>query len=552
MNAEFWDTRPELATIRDYARARRVGPWAVLGGVVARVVAAVPPCVVLPPLIGGYGSLNMFIGIVGRSGGGKGASLAAAGALLHVTGGEVVARVGVGSGEGIAHAFAHREDKDVIQNMASVIFDIPEVDTLAALGNRTGSTILAELRKVWSGEALGFQNADPTRRIPVDAHSYRAALVAGIQPQRAAALLNDDAAGTPQRFVWLPATDPDAPDLAPTPPPVLAWDIPELPSVRDDGFRLLPVCREAREEIDRHRVARLRGDGNALDAHSLFCRLKVAAALGLLNGHAEVTRDDWGLAEHVMSVSDRTRAECQDEIAQSAEQTATARAEARAAVTNAIEESTLSRAKTRIIGKLTTEWEAAKPLRSNLAKSLRPDFDDALAALTSEGLIEVREVAGQGTSGRVIRLKGWQVPPLTIREAPRTHQNAGFASFRCLTFPASSRLASTRVARWPDDQPGDDRAGRGRLPQVGARGPLPARRPLGRSRQHHRPGTRTRPRRRGDRVRHELARRGARSRLRPRLPGLARPPGADLRRGGRPRDMRREPCTRPPTAGNGI
>src|SRR5699024_6131932 len=48
---DFWHSRPHLATIHQYARARRVGPWAVLGTVLARVIAATSPSAQLPPLV---------------------------------------------------------------------------------------------------------------------------------------------------------------------------------------------------------------------------------------------------------------------------------------------------------------------------------------------------------------------------------------------------------------------------------------------------------------------------------------------------------------------
>jgi hypothetical protein len=70
------------------------------------------------------------------------------------------------------------------------------------------------------GEALGFAYANATRRISLEAHSYRLGLVVGVQPERAGALLDGSDGGTPQRFVWLPATDPNLtanPDPEPTP-----------------------------------------------------------------------------------------------------------------------------------------------------------------------------------------------------------------------------------------------------------------------------------------------------------------------------------------------
>src|SRR5690606_1806529 len=138
--------------------------------------------------------------------------------------------VTIGSGEGIAAAYVERGKGDdgpgVKHHAYSALFDVAEVDTLASLSGRQGSTLLPELRKVWSGERLGFQNRDASRSLPVEAHAYRAALVAGIQPARAGALLDDEAGGTPQRFVWLPATDPDAPARAPHAPEPVVWHAP--------------------------------------------------------------------------------------------------------------------------------------------------------------------------------------------------------------------------------------------------------------------------------------------------------------------------------------
>src|SRR5690606_38473588 len=73
---------------------------------------------------------------------------------------------------------------------------------------QSGSTLLATLREVYSGSDLGAQYATADKRRPVRAHCYRAALVAGIQPARSGVLLDDAAGGTPQRWLWLPTTDP--------------------------------------------------------------------------------------------------------------------------------------------------------------------------------------------------------------------------------------------------------------------------------------------------------------------------------------------------------
>jgi hypothetical protein len=104
---DFWSARQELARIRAFARARRASPWATLAAVLARVVAATPPSVVLPPLFGGEVSLNLFGALVGPPGAGKDAALAAAAEALAMPADSFVEAT-PGSGEGLAHLFARR------------------------------------------------------------------------------------------------------------------------------------------------------------------------------------------------------------------------------------------------------------------------------------------------------------------------------------------------------------------------------------------------------------------------------------------------------------
>ncbi len=74
---------------------------------------------------------------------------------------------------------------------------------------------MPELRKLWMGEQLGFNNASKATRSILAAHSYRASLIVGVQPIKAGPLLDDADGGTPQRFMFLPVGDPDAPEIAP-------------------------------------------------------------------------------------------------------------------------------------------------------------------------------------------------------------------------------------------------------------------------------------------------------------------------------------------------
>src|ERR1700739_566715 len=159
-----WSVRPVLEHIRTLARSRRVGPWAVLGTAMARAVATIPAHVALPPTVGGRMSLNLFVALVGPSGAGKGGADAACAAGIKF-GGPQVDHVPLGSGEGTSRTFRPLGPPAELPNpVMSVIFTVPEIDTLTALTSRQGSTLSAELRKLYSGEALGFANAGKETR----------------------------------------------------------------------------------------------------------------------------------------------------------------------------------------------------------------------------------------------------------------------------------------------------------------------------------------------------------------------------------------------------
>jgi hypothetical protein len=389
---EFWTAREALVRVRDFARARRASPWATLGAALARVVVATSPEVTLPPLVGGPASLNLFVGLVGPSGVGKGAAQGAAVDAVHVGNLDLA---GPGSGEGIAHLFAYWDSKakEVMRTRDAVLLEAHEVDTLAAVSQRKSATILAELRKVWMGEPLGFAYADPTKRLQLAAHSYRLSLVVGIQPELGGTLLDDADAGTPQRFLWLPATDQDAPDRAPPAPDPWAWRPP-----CHSGQVELEVCSTARAAIDTDRLVRLRAGRSDLDAHALLARLKVAAALALVATRLEVTDEDWTLAGMVMAVSDATRAAVQRRLAERAGDRNRARGEAEAqrsiVVHERVEDAALERVTARLVAKLQAHnrddgWLAHADLRRLVAYRDRQYFEQAIDQAEERRLLEV-------------------------------------------------------------------------------------------------------------------------------------------------------------------
>ena len=307
---DWWDERAWLRHIHTFARSRMVSPYALLAVALVRVSANVGPEVTIPPIIGGRGSLNLFCALVGASGAGKSACCAASDELLpwadpwsHI-----------GSGEGLIHTYASRvqeEDPDfpgrkrwvVRQHTYRATGIVDEIDTLTALGSRQGATLLPTLRSAWSGSSLGFGYADPTKRMSLASHGYRLGLVVGAQPTRCDALFDEADAGTPQRFIWAPLIDPDAPDELPDNPGPLPQ-----PATWDGFQRQMEVPQVLVDAVTAARRVALRtGDTRGLDGHALLNRVKVAAAVALMEGRRDITEDDWRLAGRIQAVSDNTR-----------------------------------------------------------------------------------------------------------------------------------------------------------------------------------------------------------------------------------------------------
>lgn len=394
----LWYEREHLATIKQFAKARFASPWATLGVVLLRALATVPPHVTLPPTVGGRASLNMFLALTGPSGAGKGAAMGVAREAVTIT--EPVPVLPLGSGEGLVKAYASREIDEVDgerqpvtkMHTISVLFETSEVDQFRAQGQRTGSTLLPQLRSAYSGEQLGATYATVEKAVVLQPHSYRLGLVVGVQPKRADALLDDGDGGTPQRFIWLPVGDPD-----PTP----GIEIPSpyrLPAIRwSPTHQEIKIPAEAREAIVATRMDVLRGIGDPLDGHSMLTRLKASAAFAILDGRQNVNRDDWRLAGIVTEKSRETRRECiialrsvRNDRAAEQGRTDAVRQQAKEA---SVEQQRTERALDRISGLVIKHArEAGGITRGDLSQRLasrdRPYLDEALGRAMRNGLVE--------------------------------------------------------------------------------------------------------------------------------------------------------------------
>lgn len=397
----FWSATPQLRHIEIYARARRVAPWSMLGSVLARLCATIPPNVQLPPLVGSSGSLNLFVGVVGMSGMGKGAGERAARDGVRM--GDVFTS-SIGSGEGLLHLFTHydKDEERSVMDRDRVLLSVPEVDALTALGGRQGATLLPTLRSAFTGEQLSPAYANREKALRLDDHSYRLAIIMGIQPGRAGALLGDSDGGTPQRFLWLPSTDPAAPDV----PPVAPDPLNIADQLWTDRHVEIPVPANARHRILTERAEVLRGERES--SHLLFVRLKVAALMAVLSGRRVIDREDWTLAGRVIRVSERTRRDVADYLLRSASETSRERGrldgERRAAGDESADEAALRRVCQWVMTKLEKHRDGMTPgaLRKVAASRDREVIDAALAALA-----EVGNVVCNGDSDRgVYRLGG--------------------------------------------------------------------------------------------------------------------------------------------------
>lgn len=409
----LWGATEQLEAIRLSAWSRLVSPWAVLGEMLARVVACVPPEVTLPPMIGGKASLNSIWAIVGPSGAGKGASGRVARELLgkHPAGGITPAQLG--SGEGIIHYFAERKKSPdnpgrwiTEMRRKNALFSVDEIDALVAKGvGRRGSTLLPNIRSAWSGAAIGSSTADQERNLSLEEDSYRAVFTVGVQPERAAPLLSDAAGGTPQRMVWVPALDPDMPEED------QPWcDLPLAP-VCPTGRRMIPVEPAVVEEVRAQARARHRGESTgALDGHRALVRLKIATAMALLHGRVEVVDQWWQMAGYILAISDSTVADIRARISGEQEREARARGRARAiegiAETHVLDEELVARASASIRQQLSSGPLTASKVRRGLTSRLRPVCEDALARLVSAGVLEAAADEYHGQARTTYRLRG--------------------------------------------------------------------------------------------------------------------------------------------------
>ena len=222
--------------------------------------------------------------------------------------------VPIGSGEGLVKAFhstvneldengkTHRVQK---QTAFNALLRIDEAETLGQLAQRRDQTTMTTLRRAWSREELGAAYADDAKNLRLPAGSYRVCVVMGVQPLLSKFLFDDTAGGTPQRLSWVSATYPPMPDTPTEWRGPLGWRPPRFP--RTPGGDM-GIDDAVRDEIVAAHLAAVRGkaDGD-LGGHARLVRLKLAAALAILDGRLHITADDWRLSGIMAKTSDALR-----------------------------------------------------------------------------------------------------------------------------------------------------------------------------------------------------------------------------------------------------
>lgn len=328
---EFWGARELFKVVRQQARADGTSPDAVLGAVLARASGMVSP--ELKFHSGKIGTFNMFVNVVAPTGIGKTESMRSAQRVVtpptHLTDlhGHVEAdkfRDGwaLGSGEGMVETFMGMIEKETgevyqygpnkgepktkpvkAQVRQNAFLFLDEGETLNRMLERRGATVGQYIRTMWTGAGTGASNAQQETSRHLEDGSYSLGLLIGWQPKAAQALIGDAGGGTPQRFIWLSALDPDMPEYPDEEPEPI-----RLPLCDGHGH---PITGTVQFPIEIKRALRLRlrekhVDGafdEELQSHEPLMRCKLAALLCVLDGRMIVNEDDWRFAGMIWQVS---------------------------------------------------------------------------------------------------------------------------------------------------------------------------------------------------------------------------------------------------------
>lgn len=258
--------------------------------------------------------LNLFVNLMGPSGSGKSSANEIASVMLPLDPSRVIDQMPIGSGEGlIDNLFDYRNEPDPdnsrksrevkYQSRFNAYIYVDEGGKMIALGERSGTTLLATLRSAYTGAVLGEANAAKETRRRLEAGTYAFGLTMGLQDEVAGPIIERTTDGTAQRFLWLGA------DGDPAYQRTERGAIPELVDpfgFLDDtiGYRaayefyVMPLHPDIEREIDLAGDTRMlrKVTAEEVQSHQFLMRLKVAGCLAILDQRADINPEDWQLA----------------------------------------------------------------------------------------------------------------------------------------------------------------------------------------------------------------------------------------------------------------
>jgi hypothetical protein len=434
---DFWDARPELKLIRQAAHSRGRSADAVLGALLTRIAAGVPWELRIPPVVGAQAPLTLYTALIGPPGMGKGSAYGIACELLPLE--HVADQLPLGTGEGLVEAFYDwvieeiesakgRKERPVKKQVFwNAAFYADEGQVMTAIGQRSGSTLLATLRTAFTGGVLGQTNASQERKRLV--RHYTLGLVAAFQDELVGPLLDDAPAGTPQRFLWLSAIDPAIPDRAPDWPDIDFSDrVGRSRLIRRESsqgkainvnlslseYQRIEVPQKVRDEVRRANLQRTRGEVelDLMQAHSDLLRLKVAAVLAVLADRDReglaITQEDWQLATAIKKTSDGVLAYAQSRVkavaARKEHETSTRLARREVEKAKALEGHDVEECAKRIREKVQFKPGITRTDARRALPRWRDVFDEGLKHAITEGWVHERSEPGRGADKRALYL----------------------------------------------------------------------------------------------------------------------------------------------------
>lgn len=421
---EFWNARPILGFLRQAARAAEQSPEGVLAAGLGLALGHVMPNVVLPACIGTEASLNIMTVTVGSSGDGKSVCRKIAKGVLQfrTSAGlaEPVWEFPPASGQGIAGQYQilrkPRGGEQFMETIrVSALATVEESDKIKALSSSAGSTLSSELRAAAMGELIGSGNIGETKTNMPEG-SYRFVLAMCMQPELSGWLLDEQAGGLPQRFLFACVRDSRIVTDVTQPG---TWSVVLPHEATLDPMSGAPrsrtvmgvtdaICTYIREEARERKRALGRGlPGDEFDGHATLLRLKVAGALALVEGRLEISDEDFALAGMVTDASKATIRWTQSILAELGAKKAGQQRDAKVAdaraITAATVETTENKIKIRcakaVLRKLEAQGEHGETkgvLQAGISTAQKEVLTDVLDGLLDAGRIRFEDILKDG------------------------------------------------------------------------------------------------------------------------------------------------------------